>query len=127
MANGAPGSRQGVTVVNRNLYGGLIMQPMLWPALGQMNTEMDGNIDAWPYEKFSTIYWYAWTGLPQLIRRCLNWNKDLRPTLVELRNRIDQEFRNYPEWEAQGITRPARPILDDYIYVGAGLPMRNRH
>ena len=88
---------------------------------------MDGDINAWPHENFPTVYEYNGTGLPSLIRRCLNWNKDLRPTLVELRNRIDQEFLDHPEWEQEAITRPARPFLDDYIYVGAHLAMSNKH
>lgn len=127
MANGAPGTSDGVPVVNRNYHGEFVRQMMYWPALGQMNVPMDGNVNAWPRNLFPTIYRYNGTGLPQLIRRCLNWNPDLRPTLVELRNRIDEQFRNHPEWERLATIRPAWPTIDEYIRVNAPFRFKNRH
>lgn len=99
MANGAPDTLNGAAVVNRNLQGEDVLQHMFWPALGHMNVPMNGLVNAWPEWRMPTIYFYNGTGLPHLIRTCLNWNRDLRPTLVELRNQIDDVFQNHPEWE----------------------------
>ncbi|KAL6711470.1 hypothetical protein ACN47E_004404 [Coniothyrium glycines] len=65
--------------------------------MGTMNIVLREDLDdIWPAHKYPSFHLYD-TPLLALTARCLNWDPDDRPTLLEMRNTIEELFEIQPE------------------------------